>query len=169
MPRRTRPAELSTRLKQHTAPRASITCHTHACFSRRVHVDQGDRGVMLNAVCVFLKSHFISHRTLLDTPFSSLFRCIILDICTWFVYLSLAAIPVDESIHCHSASTVMLLADWLNNPLSRELRSGDSLVSDGACKHCTNHAHMSHFRTRDFFSRVSRLESSRQQVTFVSR
>ena len=41
--------------------------------------------------------------------------------------------------------------------------SGDSLVSDEGCKHYTKHMHTSHSRTRDFFSRGSRLESSSQQ------
>ena len=41
--------------------------------------------------------------------------------------------------------------------------SGDSLVSDEGCKHYTKPTHTSHSRTRDFFSRGSRLESSSQQ------
>ena len=43
--------------KQHTAPRASITCHTRN-FARRVHVAQDDRGILLIAVCVFLEKSF---------------------------------------------------------------------------------------------------------------
>ena len=57
--------------KQHTAPRASITCHTRN-FSRRVHVPQ-DRGILLNAVCVFLENHSIPsmfHSILLDPQLS---------------------------------------------------------------------------------------------------
>ena len=41
--------------------------------------------------------------------------------------------------------------------------NGDSLVSDGWCQHHTKPTHTSHSRTRDFFSRGSRLESSSQQ------
>ena len=55
-----------------TPHRASVTCHTRN-FSRRVHVAQDDRGILLNAVCVFLESHSISsrfHRTLLDPQLS---------------------------------------------------------------------------------------------------
>ena len=51
-----------------TAPRASITCHTH--FFRRVHVAQDDRGILLDTVCVFLS---MFHRTLLDIQLSSHF------------------------------------------------------------------------------------------------
>ena len=43
------------------------------------------------------------------------------------------------------------------------LCNGDSLVSDGRCQHYTKPTHTSHSRTRDFFSRGSRLESSSQQ------
>ena len=141
-------------------PGLNSTPH-HAHLSRATHTHFFSLCVRGSEVCVFLKSRFISHRTLLDTPFSSLFLYIFLDIFTWFVYLSLAAIPVDKSIHCHSASRVMLLADWLNNPFSRELRSGDSLVCDGTCKQCTNPTHTSHFRTHDFFCRVAQ-DLSRQ-------
>ena len=55
-----------------TPHRASVTCHTRN-FSRRVHVVQDDRGILLDAVCVFLESHSISsrfHRTLLDSQLS---------------------------------------------------------------------------------------------------
>ena len=66
------------RCKLHTAPRASITCHARK-ISRRVHVAQGDWGILLNAVCVFLKSHSIlCHRTLLDLHFFSLFSTLAL-------------------------------------------------------------------------------------------
>ena len=37
--------------------------------------------------------------------------------------------------------------------------NGESLVSDGRCKHYTKPTHTSHSRTRDLFSRGSRLES----------
>ena len=63
------------RCKHHTAPRASITCHTRN-FARRVHVPQDDRGILLNTVCVFPKSHSVSsmmHRTMLDPLLSSHF------------------------------------------------------------------------------------------------
>ena len=46
--------------------------------------------------------------------------------------------------------------------------NGDSLASDGVCKHYTKRTFSSHSRTRDFFSRGSRLESSSQQEAFVS-
>ena len=79
--------------KQHTAPSAFVTCHTRN-FSRRAHVALDDSGILLNVVClstVFLTFLYIFSYT-----------------CTWFVYLSLAVIPVDESIHCPSARRVML-------------------------------------------------------------
>ena len=65
--------------KQHTAPRASYTCHTRN-FSRRVHVAQDDRGTVLNAVRVSISSLF--HHTLLDPQLSSWFVCSSLCPCT---------------------------------------------------------------------------------------
>ena len=58
------------------------TAHRTACifsrhilnFSRREHVTQDVRGILLNAVCVFLDSHSIASMfrdTLLDAPFST--------------------------------------------------------------------------------------------------
>ena len=72
---------VSGRCEQHTAPRASITCHTHN-FSRRVH----DAQKVIEAFCwmqscAFFESHSIPsmcHRTLLDPQlfphFSTFFR-----------------------------------------------------------------------------------------------
>ena len=80
-------------------------------FSLCVHVVQDDRGILLNAVCVFLKNHSISsmfHRTLLDPQMSPHFFHVLSYTCTGFVYLSFAGIPVDDSIHCHSARRVVL-------------------------------------------------------------
>ena len=39
--------------------------------------------------------------------------------------------------------------------------NGDSLESDGECKHNTKPKHIKHFRTPEFFSRGSRLEPTR--------
>ena len=64
----------------------------------------------MQSVC-FLKSHSISsmfQRTLLDPQLSSHFSTSFPTPCTWFVYLSLAVIPVGESIQCSSARGVML-------------------------------------------------------------
>ena len=97
--------------KLQTLHRADLSRATHAFFSRRVHVAQ-DRGILLHAVCVLLKNHSISsvfHRALLDpqlsSPFSTSFPTRAPGSST---SLSLAVIPVVESIHCHSARMVLL-------------------------------------------------------------
>ena len=75
------------RYKQHFAPRASITCHTRN-VSRRVHVTQNDRDILLNAVCVFLKSHFISsmfQRNLTWPTVVLTFLHVLCHTCIWFV------------------------------------------------------------------------------------
>ena len=74
----------------------SETNNKHANFSR-VHVAQD-----------VWESHSISSMfrgTLLDTFFLTSFHTPF-HTSTWFVYLSLAEKPVDESIHCHSARRV---------------------------------------------------------------
>ena len=63
---------------------------TTANFSRRVHVAQDDRGILLNAVCVFLQNHTISftfHRILFDPQVSSHFS-------TSFLHLRLVRVPL---------------------------------------------------------------------------
>ena len=45
------------RCKQHTSPRAFVTCLTRK-FYRRVHVAQDVRGILLKAICVFLNNSF---------------------------------------------------------------------------------------------------------------
>ena len=81
---------VSGRCEQHTAPRASITCHTHN-FSRRVH----DAQKVIEAFCwmqscTFFESHSIpsmSHRTLLDPQLSPYFS-------TFFLQLHLVRVPL---------------------------------------------------------------------------
>ena len=99
--------------KQHTAPRASFTCHTQF-FSCARGSNSGaytlDRIVGLLFLRL-LKSHFISpvfHRTLLDSQLSPHFSTPFSSTCTWFAYLSFVVISFDVSIHCHSARRVML-------------------------------------------------------------
>ena len=73
-------------------------------------------------VLASLKSHSISsmfHRTLLDPQLSSALLYTDSYTCTWFVYLSFVVKFFDVSIHCHSASRVLLWPTGLNNPVTQ--------------------------------------------------
>ena len=125
------------RCKEHTAPRASFTCHTRN-FSR-MHVAQvlePSSGQDLWIVVVaILKNHSISsmfHRTLLDPQSlrTSLLR---------FLHLHLVGLPL---LRCYIPRRVHplplckedhSLADWLNNHLSHVL--SPSLLSKSAAEH----------------------------------
>ena len=89
--------------KQHTAPRASITCHTRS-FSRRVDVAQDDREIP--APC-------LTHRCLHKSPRPFLHLRLVRP-------TSFAVFPVDKSIHCHSAGMYPNSKAYMNS-LKRKL------------------------------------------------
>ena len=98
---------------QHTAPRASFTCHTRN-FSRVhvAHVLEPSSGQDLwTVVLASLQSRSISFMFQLHLAWRTVVSALLYNVsytCTSFVHLSFVVISLDVSIHCHSARWIML-------------------------------------------------------------